>query len=262
MNKNAIIGQWYTEWYDNRETWGDDVKFFQDLLKSDKKKIFEICCGTGRILLPLAKEGHEMYGIDKDNYMLAKLFEKSEGVDNINIKQDDVLKADWGMDYDVVIMGGNILINIENVHTRDDYIRAQKLLVKKSYDALKSGGYFLMDNDRYKEPEKFFRTTDKPRIKEFDSDSMGISSKITYLWSKYDKDTQVCEGANIISLYDKENNMIIEQERKYIKYIPTLEEQSQWIEDVGFEIINRWSDYNKSSIENDSYRVIHYARKI
>ena len=155
---------------------------------------------------------------------------------------------------------GAIFSYIDNAPTKEAYIDAQKRFIQKSYDALKPGGLFIMDNDRHERPEDFFKTTHEPVVREIPPDSQGVSAQITYLWSEYDQQSQLCTGKNMTKLREKDGR---EHTRysSYLKYIPYLEQQTQWVEDAGFAIIHRWSDHQRSPIETNSRRVIHLARR-
>ncbi|MDR1540099.1 MAG: hypothetical protein LBU32_19285 [Clostridiales bacterium] len=48
-------------------------------------------------------------------------------IPNINCYQADAINANWGTGYDVVVMAGNILINIE---TELDYAEAQQAFIR------------------------------------------------------------------------------------------------------------------------------------
>lgn len=88
------------EIYDQEETQTHDLKFIMKLLQNTKcSTILEPFRGTGRILLPLAEEGHEIVGIDSSAGMLKKLREKlhelPESVqERINIIQSDLTVSD------------------------------------------------------------------------------------------------------------------------------------------------------------------------
>ena len=51
----------------------DDLSLWTDLANEEGSPILELGCGTGRILLPLAKYGLEVYGLDIDPGMLSFL---------------------------------------------------------------------------------------------------------------------------------------------------------------------------------------------
>ncbi len=59
--------------YDREETGTQDSAFLLSLIGNSPKRILEIACGTGRILIPLAKAGHYVTGLDLDEAMLERI---------------------------------------------------------------------------------------------------------------------------------------------------------------------------------------------
>jgi SAM-dependent methyltransferase len=51
----------------------EDLPFWLDLARQQGGPILELGCGSGRVLLPLAQAGHQVYGLDSDPGMLAVL---------------------------------------------------------------------------------------------------------------------------------------------------------------------------------------------
>ena len=75
----------------------EDIHFYKNLAYRTNDKILEIGCGTGRITIPIAKDGHKVVGIDISESMLAILKNKIKNsildischkmdMKNINIK--------------------------------------------------------------------------------------------------------------------------------------------------------------------------------
>ncbi|UCD57495.1 MAG: class I SAM-dependent methyltransferase [Candidatus Hydrogenedentota bacterium] len=56
-----------------------DLEFYLDFSRVARGKILELGCGTGRILIPTARAGAEITGLDISEYMLAKCREKLQG---------------------------------------------------------------------------------------------------------------------------------------------------------------------------------------
>lgn len=87
MNTNYNTGYEHTaEFYDDFKPYHEreDVEFFVEMAVQSGGPVLELGCGTGRILIPIAKEGVEIVGIDTSPGMLAvcgeKLSGESEGV--------------------------------------------------------------------------------------------------------------------------------------------------------------------------------------
>lgn len=49
----------------------DDVPFYRDLAAAQGGRVLELCCGSGRLLVPLAGAGCQIVGLDASPHMLA-----------------------------------------------------------------------------------------------------------------------------------------------------------------------------------------------
>jgi SAM-dependent methyltransferase len=47
-----------------------DLPFYLDLARQSRGPVLEIACGTGRVLLPIARKGIEICGVDNSQPML------------------------------------------------------------------------------------------------------------------------------------------------------------------------------------------------
>ena len=80
-DKNYLVGDliYDAAIYDALNTFLDDLKFYKKWLPKDKEaKILELCCGTGRLTIPIAKEGYNITGIDYTASMLNQAIVKAE----------------------------------------------------------------------------------------------------------------------------------------------------------------------------------------
>ncbi len=67
------------EIYDQKENDMRDVELLQNLLSNiGKSQILEPFCGTGRILIPLALDGHTIFGFDQSSAMVQTAIKKKE----------------------------------------------------------------------------------------------------------------------------------------------------------------------------------------
>lgn len=55
---------------------GADLPLYRELAKTEGGRVLEVCCGSGRVLVPLALAGHEVVGLDASPHMLALSREK------------------------------------------------------------------------------------------------------------------------------------------------------------------------------------------
>ena len=150
MSKNATntynIDVHVAEIYDQVETQTDDVDLIRRLIgERGPLRILEPFCGTGRILIPLALDGHELVGLDQAKAMLdrarAKVERLPEGVrKRIMLAEADVTASAWPGDFDLVILGGNCFYELATPEEQEGCIGSAAA-------ALKPGGYVYLDND-------------------------------------------------------------------------------------------------------------------
>lgn len=134
------------EVYDQIETGQDDVEFIRNLIRdSGSLKILEPFCGTGRILIPLALDGHSVNGMDQSGGMLARLRQKMqpaslEAQKRVGLSRADVLCEAWPSDFDLVILGCNCFYELATSGE-------QETCVMRAFQSLKPGGHLFLDNN-------------------------------------------------------------------------------------------------------------------
>jgi 2-polyprenyl-3-methyl-5-hydroxy-6-metoxy-1,4-benzoquinol methylase len=62
---------------DPREITRDDIAFYVARAKASEGPVLELGCGTGRICIPLAESGSEVWALDLSEQMLAQLERKA-----------------------------------------------------------------------------------------------------------------------------------------------------------------------------------------
>ena len=68
----------FAEYYDFDHAVTLDLEFFLDFARRRQSPILELACGTGRVAIPLAEAGFEVYGVDLSERMLAICRDKIE----------------------------------------------------------------------------------------------------------------------------------------------------------------------------------------
>ncbi|MCD8529098.1 MAG: class I SAM-dependent methyltransferase [Chitinophagales bacterium] len=64
--------------FDNRPKVKDNIGFYIKLFQANTQSVLELCCGTGRITIPLAKAGYNITGLDLSKPMLQVFKEKQK----------------------------------------------------------------------------------------------------------------------------------------------------------------------------------------
>jgi len=125
--------------YDRVVRPGPCEAFYRDLASQTGGPILEVACGTGRLTLPLARDGHEVVGLDASPAMLrtAKARADAENVE-ITLVQGDMRSFDLGRHFPLVILCCNSLAHL----TTNEDVKAGLACVLKH---LSPGGLFAFD---------------------------------------------------------------------------------------------------------------------
>ena len=142
MNSDYKVGDliYDANIYDAMNTNLDDLYFYKRWLPKNKDaRILELCCGTGRLTLPIAKDGYNISGVDYTSSMLdqAKIKASEAGLE-IRFIEADIRTLNLQDKYDLVFIPFN---SIHHLYKNEDLFRAFNVV--KNH--LKEGGLFLLD---------------------------------------------------------------------------------------------------------------------
>jgi SAM-dependent methyltransferase len=122
---------------------GEDIAFYRQLAEASSGPVLEMGCGTGRVLLPLARGGSVMYGMDCSLAMLeqlrAHLDREDRAVrDRVTVAHGDIRWDDAGRRFPLIIAAGNVLHSFMD---RQD----QRAWLRNVRRHLAPGGAFCFD---------------------------------------------------------------------------------------------------------------------
>jgi SAM-dependent methyltransferase len=142
MNTDYKVGDliYDANLYDGLNTFLSDLPFYKKWLPKKKDaKILELCCGTGRLTLPIAKDGYSICGVDYTSSMLeqAKVKASEAGIE-INFIEADIRTLDLQEKFDLIFIPFN---SIHHLYKNEDLVRA----LEGVKNHLKKGGLFLLD---------------------------------------------------------------------------------------------------------------------
>lgn len=261
---NEIIEKLHTELYEQHVTETDDVDFILSILGERPLKVLEVCCGSGRILVPLAKAGHDVTGFDMNQPMLDRITSKANGLENIQWHKADAVYDDWGTGFDVVLLAGNILFNIESDM---DYSKAQELFIRKAAAALVPGGHVYIEytpfapNGRTLTKSGQSCDDDDSIIWSWDGrDSAGNFGKDSITKGAFDEETGILRFRRFFEL-TLADGQVIKKDCEKIKHYATLEQIHGWLSGAGFSIEFEYENFSKKPVHDESQVVILYAEK-
>ncbi len=120
----------------------DDLQLYSRLAGEYDSPIFDVGCGTGRVLLHLAQEGYRVDGIDDSREMLNRLDNKLTAMphlkDYVSYTEGDVLSFETDEKYKMVLLTYNALMHF---HTQD----VQMQLLNKLHSITAVDGLLVLD---------------------------------------------------------------------------------------------------------------------
>lgn len=248
------------EIYDQQETYTDDLTLIRSLLQNRKNlRILEPFCGTGRLLIPLAQDGHTLVGLDSAAAMLDRAARKLKMLpemvqENATLVEMDVLTGEWPTGFDVVLLGGNCLYELA---TPEDQARC----IAAAASSLRPGGYVYVDNNHMEgELDESWQHTNSDRA--FPSgtcaDGTQLTSSTKTIW--FDVPRRLARFARWTKITLPNGDLI---EHEYIRQTHPVScgEVQAWLERHGFEIEHVLGERDGSPYVETSSRAIFWARR-
>lgn len=126
--------------YDGLNAFLSDLPFYKRWLSKDKNaRILELCCGSGRFTIPIAKDGYNICGVDNSSSMLEQAKAKaSEAGLEIDFIKADIRTLNLHEKYDLIFIPFN---SIHHLYTNQDLFDTLNVVKKH----LKEEGLFLLD---------------------------------------------------------------------------------------------------------------------
>ncbi len=119
MNEYGVSDLIYAgEIYDGLNHFDFDLDFYERRCSAARGQVLELCSGTGRLTIPIAKIGVPITGLDLSESMLLKAREKAkaEGV-SVEFIQGDIRKFELGKRFGVIFIPFN---SIQHMYSIED----------------------------------------------------------------------------------------------------------------------------------------------
>lgn len=126
--------------YDGLNSHINDLDFYKKWLpKNRNTKILELCCGTGRLTLPLVKDGFQIIGVDFTKSMLNQAISKAKN-ENLSIEfiLGDMRTLTLDEKFDAIFMPFN---SIHHLYQNEDLFMTLNVIKKH----LKPNGILIFD---------------------------------------------------------------------------------------------------------------------
>ena len=231
--------------YDGLNACLSDLQFYKKQLPTNKDaRILELCCGTGRLTIPIAQEGYNICGVDYTPSMLEQAQAKAikAGLE-INFIEADIRTLDLQEQFDFIFIPFN---SIHHLYRNEDLFRALECVKKH----LKDGGLFLFDcfnpNIQYIVENEKGQTV----IAEYKTDdNRNVLIKQTM---RNESATQIYRIEWHYSINSKFHST---QNLDMRLFFP--QELDSYLKQVGFNIIHKFGGFGEETFSNESEKQIY-----
>jgi len=228
--------------YDGMNTDLSDLKFYKKWLPKNKgARILELCCGTGRLTIPIAKDGYNISGVDNTSSMLEQAKVKALEADlDVEFIEADIRTLDLPEKYDLIFIPFN---SIHHLYQTKDLFKALNVVK----NLLNENGVFLLDC--YNPNIQYITEKGQAEIAEYktkDGREVLIKQKM-----RYESRTQI----NRIEWHYYINGEFDSLQNLDMRlYFP--QELDSYLEQNGFTIIHKFGDFKEEEFTDSSGKQI------
>jgi SAM-dependent methyltransferase len=227
-----------------------DVEFYLDYFENFKGKILEIGAGTGRITIPLLKQGLNITALDIAPKMLEILKAKADK-ENLSVKTvcADMRKFKLAEKFDAVII---TFRTFQHMYSVKDQLNALKTI----RGHLKPSGILIFDV--YNPSLKYIAKGDWQWHKDEIIKLPGVKGRVRVDYrNRYDMAEQMMYQEFRFSYPDGRKQIIPLQMRFFFRF-----EIEHLLHLAGFEIKNLYGDFKRNKFKSNSTEMVWIARPI
>ncbi|MFE8702840.1 class I SAM-dependent methyltransferase [Cytobacillus sp. FJAT-54145] len=240
--------------YDTENDFVIEVPFLSKWASKPNQIIIDLACGTGRVTLPLAKEGYKVIGVDLHTGMIDRAKAKAAEL-NLDIEwfQQDCCNLDLKLKSNLIYMVGNSFQHFLSNQEQDQ-------LFTSVNQHLELEGVFIF-NTRFPSTEELLQPNTEEYWRTY-TDKSSDNTVDVYTISNYDSLKQIQHYKTIRKIKNNLDEMIGQKETNiYLRYT-FPKELERLISQHSFEIIDIFQDWNEKPISNGSYEMVYVCRKV
>lgn len=233
----------FAEYYAFDHTITVDVEFYLDFAHCCQSPILELACGTGRLILPLAKAGFEVYGLDVSENMLRvcqQTLEQQGFEQKVQLSLADMANFDLPRkDFRLVLIA---LRSFMHLLTR----KAQLACLKDAYRHIQPGGTLIIsviapDPDRLaQQPSETFVVR-----REFELPN-GHHVVRSERLVEHNPKSQVRHFEFKFKETDRDGKLVRERIVPLSTRYSFRDELQHLLENTGFQVVNVFRDYHQN----------------
>ncbi|MFJ5789197.1 class I SAM-dependent methyltransferase [Lysinibacillus sp. NPDC093197] len=216
--------------------------------------IIDLACGTGRMTIPLAKNGCKLIGVDIHEGMLNEARKKATHLAfPIEWVKQDCTTLNLTVKSNFIYSVGNAFQHFLTNQSQDDLLAS----VNKH---LEIDGIFIFST-RFPSVEELLQPSTEEYWKTYtDSDTHYIVD--LYTISHYDSLNQIQQYTTIRKYKNSDGQIVDEKSTKISLRYVFPKEMERMLLGNGFEIAAVYQDWNETPATKDSYELIYVCKKI
>jgi len=241
---------WYQDWfnseiylkvYSHRDE-SEAERFVQLILENlnldANSKILDMACGSGRHAIIFSKKGFDVTAIDISERLIANAKENdSKNKANINFILSDILEYKTNEKFKLAL---NLFTSFGYFDNDEDNFQ----VIKKAYDLLTEGGYFVLD---YFNKNYLLKNLVPTTI--FSENGLRITQNRSIQGNRVLKDITIENKDSIQEFYESVR-------------LFNRTEISKFFMEAGFKVYKEFGDYSGNNFDNDSSpRLIIFGKK-
>jgi len=251
MEKDYCVGDYIydAQIYDGFNNQTDDLDFYKKFFKNKNiTKVLELCCGTGRLTIPLYESGIDIIGLDLNKSMLNEAVKKSKDKHyQIKLLNEDMRTFKIDDKFDAIFIPFN---SIHHLYSNEDLFKTLQTI----RDHLTEDGYLIID---YFNPSiRYIAENENKSVKIADYETKDGRKVVINQTMRYEDDTQI----NRIKWQYIVNNKITSNEALDMRIFYPKELDS-YIEINNYKITNKFGDYDLSKFMADSPKQLIICQK-
>lgn len=238
------------EYYDLEfQDYLNDLPFLVEWANKQKGTIVDLGCGTGRVTIPLAQQGHKLIGVDLHEGMLNQAREKTANNSlSVEWTLQDCTKLSLNILVPLIYMTGN---SFQHFLTNE----SQNQLLQSIHNHLEENGIFIF-NTRFPILSELAEVEESTRIY-LDKRSRKIREKTI---ETYYPLTQILHCTSAREILKGTEVGSIEQDSISLRYVFPLE-MERLLTQNGFAILETYSSWKKEPLETSSTEMIYVCIK-
>lgn len=244
---------------DTRDVTKVDIPFYLKQAVRVNGPILELACGTGRVAIPLAEAGYEMWGLEYSEKMIEQFQKKvselpGEVAARIHIEHGDMSHFSMGRQFPMILLpcrSFQLLLDEE----------LEKSCLKMVKDHLSANGTFIIDVANFGQRIGEGWGTDNEY---FDWENVdprtGYTIRRTHIRKKIDLDRQIITPQKIYRVTKDDGT--VETIIKHSPWRYFFENQiRELLVSSGFKIVNEFGNYDGEPIAKDMPEFIFVCQK-